>query len=78
MVNLKAGLAAAIGTVVVVITELILFPIALTFLSSLNDSPFLSASDRTILAKTPTLMIVIVLFTLIAGMIVTIALAVRG
>ena len=78
MVNMKAGIIGAVGTVVVLIIELLLFPMALTFLSQLNDSTWISASDRTILNNAPTLMIVVVLFTLLGGMIGSIFLAVKG
>lgn len=78
MANIKAGVIGAVATVVVLIVELILFPISLTFLTQLNDSGWLSASDRTILANTPTLMTVVVLFTVLGGMIGSIYMAVRG
>lgn len=78
MANVKAGVIGAVATVVVLIVELILFPISLTFLSQLNDSTWLSASDRTILANAPTLMVVVVLFTVLGGMIGSIYMAVKG
>lgn len=78
MSNIKAGIVAAVATVVVLIIELILFPISLTFLTNLNDSTWLTASDRSTLAQTPTLMVVIVLFTALGGMIGSIFLAVKG
>ena len=58
--------------------ELLLFPIALTFMTGLNSSTWLTASDRSILANAPTLMVVIVLFTALGGMIGSIYLAVKG
>lgn len=78
MANVKAGLIGAVATVVVVITELILFPIALNFLSTMNSSIWMSASDRTILAQAPTLFTVIVLFTVLGGMIATVYVAIKG
>lgn len=78
MANLKAGILGAVGTVVVVMVEYLLFPIALTFQSNLNSSSFVTASDRAILANAPTLMIVVILFTLLGGMIGSIFLAVKG
>lgn len=78
MSNVKAGVIGAIATVVTLMVELILFPIALTFLSNLNSSVWISASDRTILANAPTLMIVVVLFTVLGGMIGSIYMAVKG
>lgn len=78
MANLKAGIIGAVATVVVLIVELILFPISLTFLSQLNDSTWLSSTDRVILANTPTLIVVVVLFTVLGGMIGSIFMAVKG
>jgi hypothetical protein len=78
MANVKAGVIAAVATVVVLIVELLLFPVALSFMTNLNSSPFISAQDQSILANVPTLMIVIVLFTALGGMIGSIYLAVKG
>lgn len=78
MANVKAGIIGAVSTVLVVIVEVILFPIALTFLTQLNDSTYLTANDRTILAQTPTLMVVIVLFTVLGGMVGSVYMAVKG
>ena len=78
MANLKAGVMVAVATVVVLIIELILYPIALTFLTSLNNSVWISSSDRTIINNIPTLLIVGVLFTALAGMIGSIYMAIKG
>ena len=78
MANIKAGVIGAIATVVVLIVELILFPISLTFMSQMNDSTWLTASDRTVLTKAPTLMVVVVLFTVLGGLIGSIYMAVKG
>lgn len=90
MANVKAGIMVAVATVVILIIELILFPIALTFLSNLNSTAtcnstggncvneWISASDRSTLAQTPTLLVVIVLFTALGGMIGAIFMAVKG
>jgi hypothetical protein len=77
MGDIKSGVIGAVATVVVVMVELLLFPIALTFLKSLNDSAQLSAGDRTILTNVPTLFVVIVLFTALGGMVGSIYMAVR-
>ena len=78
MANIKAGIIGAVATVVILIVELLLFPIALSFLTNLNDSEWLTDSDRTTLAYTPTLMVVIVLFTGLGGMIGSIYFAIKG
>lgn len=78
MANVKAGIIGAVATILVLIVELILFPIGLTFMTGLNNSAWVSSSDRTILANTPTLMVVIVLFTALGGMIGSIYLAVKS
>lgn len=78
MANIKAGIIGAIATVVILMVELILFPIALTFLTQLNDSTWISTSDRTTITKVPTLMVVIVLFTALGGMIGSIYLGIKG
>jgi len=78
MANIKAGMIGAIGTVVLLILELILFPIALQFLTTLNASATLSASDKALLTSVPTLMVVIVIFTALGGMIGSVYLAVKG
>lgn len=76
--DVKAGIVGAVGTVLVVIVELLLFPIALTFLSQLNSSTWISGTDRAILASAPTLMVVVVLFTILGGMIGSVYLAIKG
>ena len=78
MSDIKAGVVGVIATVIAVILELILFPIALNFMGSINDSAWTSANDRTILANTPTLMIVIVVMTLIGGVIGSIYVSMKG
>jgi len=78
MGNIKAGIIGAVATVVILMVELLLFPIALTFLTNLNESEWLTVNDRNTLANTPTLMVVIVLFTALGGMIGSIYLAVKG
>lgn len=78
MANIKAGIMGAIGTVIVLIIELILFPIGLSFLSNLNNSEWISSADRNTLAQVPTLMIVVVLFTALGGMVGTVYLAAKG
>lgn len=78
MTNIKAGVIGVIATVIAVILELILFPIALNFLTTLNDSSWVTSTDRTILNNTSTLMIVIVIMTLIGGVIGSIAVSMRG
>lgn len=78
MGSIKAGIIGAVATVILLIIELLLFPIAIGFLPSLNDSVWLSASDRTTLASVPTLMVVVVLFTALGGMIGSVYLAVKG
>lgn len=78
MANVKAGVIGAVATVIVIIVELLLFPIALTFLTNLNDSVWLSESDKAILKNAPTLMVVIVLFTVLGGMVGSVYMAVKG
>ena len=92
MVNMKLGIMGAIATVVIVMIELILFPIVLLFLDFLNDSAckvknatgtcveqgWVSASDQTLLLNIPTLLIVTIIFTVLGGMVTSILLAVKG
>lgn len=78
MANVKAGIIGAVATVIVIIVELLLFPIALSFLTNLNDSVWLSESDKAILQNAPTLMVVIVLFTVLGGMVGSVYMAVKG
>lgn len=95
MGDMKAGIMVAIMTVVIIMIELILFPIALTFMTNLNStcqralnnatgscssggSEWISTSDRSTLTKTPTLLVVIVLFTALGGMIGAIYLGLKG
>lgn len=93
MANIKAGIMGAIATVVILIVELLLFPVALSFMGGLNSTrncasgvtselnctgDWITASDRTILSSAPTLIVVIVLFTVLGGMIGSVLVAVKG
>lgn len=78
MANIKTGVISMVGVVIAVILEYLLFPIALTFQSNLNDSSWVSTSDRTILGNSSTLMIVIILMTLIGGVIGSLYVAMKG
>ena len=78
MANIKAGLVVAVGTVIVVMLELLLYPIALGFMTNLNNSPWVSSTDRTILNNVPTMFIVGVLFTVLGGAVASIYTVVKG
>lgn len=78
MANVKAGVMGVIVTVILVILEYILFPIALNFQSTLNSSAWVSASDRTLLANNSTLMIVVIIMTLVGGLLASVYFAVKG
>jgi len=67
-----------------------MFPIALSLMGGLNTTAqcnstggnchteWISSSDRSMLNNTPTLMVVIVLFTALGGLIASIYMAVKG
>lgn len=78
MTNIKATAVGIIATVIAVILELLLFPIALTFQDTLNDSAWVTANDRTVLANSSTLMIVIILMTLIGGVVGSVYAGIKG
>jgi len=81
MADLKKGIIGVILTVVAVIFEYVLFPIVLSFQSSMNSTcierdvnstcigggEWISASDRTLLQRNSSLMILIIIVTLIGG-----------
>ena len=78
MANIKAGFVGIVGTVVLIMLELLLFPIALNFLSNMNSSVYLSSTDRTTLTYVPTLMVMTVIFTVLGGAIGSIYVAIKG
>lgn len=100
MANIKAGLTGVVATAVVVIVELLLFPVVLNgFLGRLNSTAsgstsygasctgtqvvncsgeWIGATERTILRNVPTLITVIVLFTILGGVIGSVYVAVKG
>ena len=77
MANIKGGAMGILFTVIILILEAILFPIVLTFQSNLNDSTWVTTTDRTILANNSTLMIVMMIMTLIGGVVASLIVAIK-
>lgn len=67
MVDLQSGMTAIIATVIILLLELVLFPIVLIFMTVFNASSWLGSNDRTLLATVPTVMIVVILLTVVGG-----------
>jgi len=78
MADLRKGIIGVILTVISVILEFVLFPLALTFQSAMNDSAWLTASDRALLQRNSTLMILIIIVTLIGGVMLSVYVGIAG
>ena len=78
MVNMGAGFKGVIGTVVLILLECLLLPVALVFILIMNGTQMLTANDRTILASTSTIFVAMIIVTAVGGLIASAYLALTG